>query len=107
MKFKKGDIVRVNFNPTKGHEQGNFRPALVINNLPLPGNVNIVMPITSKTKQYPFEVELDDRTKTQGVVLPFQVRTIDLYDRNAEVIEQMPQDIIDMCFDYLKRIIEY
>lgn len=105
--FKKGNIVLVDFNPVVGHEQGNFRPALVMNNLPLPGNVNIVMPITTKPKQYPFEVKLDERTKTQGVVLPFQIRTIDLYKRKAKVIEQMPDDIVELCCDYLKRTMEY
>ena len=39
--FKKGNIVLVDFNPVVGHEQGNFRLALVMNNLSFPGNVNI------------------------------------------------------------------
>ena len=83
MKFKRGDIIKLNFNPTKGHEQGNFRPALVMNFFPLPGDLNIVLPITSKEKNYPFEVELDERTKTKGCILCFQVRTIDATKRGA------------------------
>ena len=104
MRFHKGDIVKVNFNPTKGHEQGNYRPALVLNEFPLPGDVNIVIPITTKEKSYPLEVELDDRTSTKGVALCFQVRTVDLNNRDAKYIERMPDDIIDTCIDYINRL---
>ena len=102
--FSKGDIVKVNLNPTQGHEQGNFRPVLVMNSVPLPGGVNIVLPITSHKKTYPLEVELDSRTKTQGVVLCFQIKTLDLKVRGATLIEKAPLDIIETCNDYLHRL---
>ncbi|MBR4151844.1 MAG: type II toxin-antitoxin system PemK/MazF family toxin [Selenomonadaceae bacterium] len=105
MKFKRGDIIKLNFNPTKGHEQGNFRPALVMNFFPLPGDLNIVLPITSKEKSYPFEVELDDRTETKGCILCFQVRTIDANKRGAYFLEKAPEDIIEQCAEYLSRLI--
>ncbi len=104
MTFNKGDIVKVDLNPIKGHEQGNFRPVLVMNSVPLPGGLNIVLPITSKEKSYPLEVELDDRTMTQGVVLCFQIRTVDLTSRGAKMIEKAPGDIVDICNDYLHRL---
>lgn len=104
MTFSKGDIVKVDLNPIKGHEQGNYRPVLVMNAVPLPGGLNIVLPITSKKKTYPLEVELDDRTATQGIVLCFQVRTVDLASRGAKVIEKAPPDIVAMCNDYLHRL---
>ncbi len=102
--FKKGDIVKANLNPTKGHEQGEYRPLLVMNSVPLPGGLNIVLPITSHPKSYPLEVELDSRTKTQGVVLCFQIRTVDLNARSASLIEQAPDDIVELCNDYLHRL---
>lgn len=104
MTFKKGDIVKVDLNPTKGHEQGNYRPVLVMNSVPLPGGVNIVLPITSKEKSYPLEVELDGRTITQGVVLCFQIRTVDLASRKAKIIEKAPADIVSTCNNYLHRL---
>lgn len=104
MTFGKGDIVKVNLNPTKGHEQGNYRPVLVMNSVPLPGGVNIILPITTKQKSYPLEVELDNRTKTQGVILCFQIRTIDLASRGATFIEKAPTDIVENCNDYLHRL---
>lgn len=102
--FKKGDIVNADLNPTKGHEQGEYRPLLVMNSVPLPGGVNIVLPITSHQKSYPLEVELDGRTKTQGVVLCFQIRTLDLNVRKATFIEKAPDDIVELCNDYLHRL---
>ncbi len=104
MTFNKGDIVKVNLNPTKGHEQGNYRPVLVMNSVPLPGGLNIVLPITTKKKSYPLEVELDSRTITQGVVLCFQIRTVDLTSRGAIVIEKAPTDIVATCNNYLHRL---
>ena len=102
--FLKGDIVKANLNPAKGHEQGDYRPLLVMNSVPLPGGINIVLPITSQKKAYPLEVELDSRTKTQGVVLCFQIRTVDLVARGASFIEKAPDDIVELCNDYLHRL---
>jgi mRNA interferase MazF len=102
--FKKGDIVKANLNLTKGHEQSNYMPLLVMNSVPLPGGVNIVLPITSNPKSYPLEVELDDRTETNGVVLCFQIRTLDLKARGGVLIERAPEDIVELCNDYLHRL---
>ena len=102
--FKKGDIVTASLNPTKGHEQADYRPLLVMNSVPLPGGLNIVLPITSHKKSYPLEVELDSRTLTRGVVLCFQIRTVDLNARNASFIERAPNDIVELCNDYLHRL---
>ena len=102
--FDRGDIVKVNLNPTKGHEQGNLRPVLVMNSVPLPGGINTVVHITTKNKTYPLEVQLDNRTQTTGIILCFQIRTIDLTARNAAFIEKAPPDIVDLCGDYIKRM---
>ncbi len=102
--FNKGDIVKVDLNPIKGHEQGNYRPVLVMNSVPLPGGLNIVLPITSKQKTYPLEVELDDRTTTKGLVLCFQIRTVDLVKRGAKFVEKAPNDIVELCNDYMHRL---
>ena len=106
MTFSKGDIVRVNLNPVRGHEQGKNRPVLVINSVPLPGGMNLVLPITSKKKTYPLEVKLDNRTITQGIVLCFQIRAIDLKKRKGEFIEKAPIDITETCSDYVHRLVD-
>ncbi len=101
--FSRGDIVSVNLDPTKGHEQGNYRPVLIINSVPLPGGINIILPITSKEKTYPLEIPLDKRTKTSGMILCFQIRTLDLSSRDARFIEKAPGDIVEKCCEYIAR----
>ncbi len=101
--FVQGDIVAVNMNPVKGHEQGNFRPVVILNSVPFPGGLNLIAPITSKSKTYPLEILLDTRTKTQGCILCFQLRTLDLQARNAKYLESLPQDLLENCIEYVKQ----
>ena len=107
MKFHQGDVVWVSLDPIKGHEQGAFRPVLVISAIPLPGGLSTVLPITTKEKSYPLEVPLDTRTKTQGMIMCHQIRTLDLERRDARLIEQVPEDILNLCVEYVSRMIGY
>ena len=84
MQIKRGDIVLVNLNPTRGSEQGKKRPAVVIqNNL---GNqyspTTIIAPITSKifTKEFPTNVQItpqESSLEKPSTILLNQIRTID------------------------------
>lgn len=102
--FTIGDIVLVNLDPTKGHEQKNIRPVLVMNNVPLPGGLNIVLPISTKIKSYALDVSLDRRTKTQGTIMCYQIRVLDLNVRKAKYLEKAPADIVQCCTDYINRL---
>jgi len=59
----KCDIVWVEFNPQKGHEQKRHRPAIVISPYKYNAKTDlaIVCPITSKIKGYPFEVKINGK----------------------------------------------
>jgi mRNA interferase MazF len=80
----RGDLVWVDFNPTKGREQAKVRPAIVIS----PKNYNqktglaIMCPLTSAQKGYPFEVEVKNK-KVAGVILSDHVRSLDWKARNV------------------------
>ena len=81
----RGDIVWINFNPTRGSEQKGKRPAIVIS----PKSYNsvsglvLLCPITSQTKGYPFEVNV--KTKDiSGVILTDQIRNIDWKERKIK-----------------------
>ncbi len=58
----RGDVWLVNLYPTRGHEQGGHRPALVIS-VDLfnqgPAGLVVVLPITTKAKGIPFHVPID------------------------------------------------
>ena len=109
MKFNQGDIVLVSFSPTKGHEQHGRRPALVLQRNDVSVVLKsciIVLPITTSAHVFPFDVPLDDRTKTTGHILCRQIRAIDLYGRDAVFIEHAPDDIVNQCIQNIHYMIE-
>ena len=106
--MKQGDIIWVDLNPVSGHEQGNQRPAMIVDRdeIPLLGSLRIVIPITSRSKNYPLELPLPEGMKTVGYALPFQVRTLDIRNRNAKFIEHAPKDFIDQCCSITAQLIK-
>jgi len=93
---KKGDIIWINFNPQSGREQMGRRPALVIS----PNIYNhkvgliVVCPITTKVKNYPFEVKIPDGLTISGVVLADQVKSLDYRTREAEFVCKIPSETL-------------
>jgi mRNA interferase MazF len=102
-----GDIVWLTFNPQSGHEQSGRRPAVVIS--PKIYNeksgCSLFCPITSKSKGYPFEVQLPKTCVIQGVILSDQLKSLDWQARNAEFICETPPEILKDLFDKLKTLI--
>lgn len=94
---KQGDIVELDFNPTKGHEQRGKRPALIISNEKYYRRTNllIVCPISNTENEFPLHLKLDERTKTTGAVLTQHIRTIDPEARPILFKESAPTDIVD------------
>jgi mRNA interferase MazF len=93
----RGDIVFLNFDPTKGHEQRGHRPALVLSPISYNRKTSLAlfMPITNKQKGYPFEVVLPEELKTQGVVLADQLKCLDWKDRSIKFVEVAPESLIE------------
>lgn len=79
---ERGDIVWIDFSPTKGHEQAGLRPAVVIST----GKYNsfsglaIVCPMTSRRKDYFFEVKIEG-PQGESFVLADQIRSFDIKKR--------------------------
>jgi toxin-antitoxin system, toxin component, mazF family len=93
---KQGDVIKINFNPNKGHEQAGYRPALVVSNNIYNNQTKmaIVCPITNTTKGFPLHIELDDRTETSGAILCEHVRAMDIYEKGYKYIEKLPEDLL-------------
>ena len=87
---EQGDIILLDFNPTKGHEQAGFRPAVVISNNAFNQNtkIAIVCPITSNEKEFPTHYLLEDSKKVHGSVLCEHIRSIDYESRNLKFVEK-------------------
>ena len=95
---KRGDIVRMSFDPAMGTEQRGVRPALVIsadafNKL----GMAMVCPVTqggdyARGQQWVVSLA-DTGMDTQGVVLCNQARIVDWKVREAEIVEAAPDYI--------------
>ncbi|MDD5721510.1 MAG: type II toxin-antitoxin system PemK/MazF family toxin [Candidatus Pacebacteria bacterium] len=83
---KRGDIVWIDFSPTKGHEQSGLRPAVVISSDEYNSfsGLALVCPMTSKRKGYFFEVAIKG-PKEKSFVLADQVRSFDIQERIKKI----------------------
>lgn len=105
---KQGDIVKVNFNPQKGHEQAGYRPAIVISNniFNTKTNLTIVCPITNTNNKFPLHIPLDSRTQTTGVILCEHIKALHLNNREYKVVEKLPKDILEKVINIVFSEIE-
>jgi mRNA-degrading endonuclease toxin of MazEF toxin-antitoxin module len=96
---KRGDMIRVDFDPSAGHEQQGTRPALVLS----PEAFNrfglaLACPVTrggAFARGHAWTVAVVGAgLVTDGVVLCNQVRTIDLQARRAQFIEAVPPELV-------------
>jgi mRNA interferase MazF len=97
---ERGDIVWLNFTPGSGHEQKGKRPAVVISPKGYNEKVGLGLfcPITSKIKNYPFEVKIEN-DKINGVVLADQIKSLDWKTREIEFITQETSDKVNEIID--------
>ena len=102
----RGDVVWLDFNPIRGHEQSGRRPALVVSSekYNAKSGLALVCPITSQVKGYPFEVEFKTKN-VQGVILADQIRGIDWKQRGAEKIGTASEAAITEVQNYVKKLV--
>ena len=106
--FEQGDIVYLDFDPQAGHEQKGKRPVLIIssNTFNAFTRLALVCPITNTNRGFPLHVALDSRTKTRGVIMCEQVKSLDIIARNASFFERVPQDILHEAVDIVVSFLE-
>ena len=94
---KQGDIIKIDFSPTQGYEQGGYRSAVVVSNnfALMKTNLVYIAPITNTAREFPLHVALDERTSTSGDILCEQVRAFDLNSRQYSFVESLPADLLD------------
>ena len=105
---ERGDIIWINFNPQAGKEQMGRRPAFVVSPKEYNSLVGLVIvcPITCKIKNYPFEVKLDNKLLTKGVIISDQIKSLDWKVREAEFIEKCSQLIVDEVLEKIALLIK-
>ena len=90
-----GDIIKINLDPKKGHEQAGFRPYICLSNKMVSdyANIAIFAPISGTERKYPLYIPLQ-KTKTSGSVLLDQLVTIDYNAKNFRFIETIPNALL-------------
>ncbi|MDD2935276.1 MAG: endoribonuclease MazF [Candidatus Pacebacteria bacterium] len=93
---ERGDIVWLDFDPTKGHEQKGRRPAFVLSLKSYNKKSGLVLfcPVTSISKKYPFEVIVNN-CPIDGVILVDQIKSLDWDKRKIEFICRLDADILE------------
>lgn len=105
---KQKDIVFLDFDPTKGHEQKGYRPAIVISNDVFNQNTKMIMlcPITSNDKDFPTHYLLHDSKKIKGSVLCEHIRSIDYEIRNVKYVEKASDEDFENVMNLLNACME-
>jgi mRNA interferase MazF len=92
-----GDIAWVEFDPVLGTEQAGRRPGLILTariyHEQSPRAV--VCPITSISREWPFNVPLPSGLKARGIVLIDQIRVVDRAHRIFDFIDRAPREVMD------------
>jgi mRNA interferase MazF len=103
---EKGDVVWLDFEPQKGKEIQNTRPAVALSpyKYNLKSGLALFTPITSQIKNYPFEVVIDFQ-QIKGAVLCDQVRSIDFKVRKANKILTLNEILINEIIYKLKLLL--
>ncbi|MFZ0285194.1 MAG: endoribonuclease MazF [Terriglobales bacterium] len=102
-------IIKIDFEPHVGHEQGGRRPALVLSPKLYNGKTGmaVVVPITNQAKGYTFEVLLPVQIKTTGVIIADAIKSVDWRARRARYVEAAPLEVMDAVQERVMLLLEY
>lgn len=108
----RGDILELGLDPVHGREIRGFRPVLVLSAdaFNRASGLLLVAPITqggAASREMGFRVTLmGSGTKTQGIVLCDQTRTVDARARSFRKIEKAPMPLVEEALDAVRAILE-
>lgn len=105
---KKGDIVKLSFDPQSGHEQSGWRPGLVISNYTFNKGTGfaVICPITNTDRNYPFHVLLPENYSVTGVVMVEQAKSLDYQKRKAKYISEVSRSFLDNVMSLYDAILQ-
>ena len=91
-----GDIIWIDLEPTKGHEQQGHRPALVLTSQAYNeiSELCVVCPITRTVRGRPFEVQIPEGHAVTGAILANQLRSVSWSSRDAKFAMTAPEDVL-------------
>ncbi len=98
-----GHVIKIDMDPVLGHEQCGGRPAIVLSPSSYNGKTSLVVavPVTNRTKGYPFEVRLPGQMKTTGFVLTDRIKNFAWRVRRAKYVETAPAEVVKAIHERL------
>lgn len=104
-----GKFIWLSFDPQAGHEQRGRRPALVLSQKTYNrrSGLALVCPVTSQSKDYPFEVAVPDGCGVTGFVLADHVKSVDYKARRALRAGRCAADSVDEVLARLAPLLGY
>ena len=102
--IRRGEIVLVDLEPTKGREIRKTRPCVVVS----PNELNkhlrtyIVAPMTTGGYSYPFRVECRFKGKSRNIVLD-QIRTVDR-NRLVRPLGRLPSAVLEKALSIIQEM---
>ena len=92
----RGDVIWIDLNPSKGHEQKGLRPAVVLSpaSYNTPTSLLIACPLTRQIKGYPFEVVCIYKGQS-AVVLTDQIKSFDWTKRMVNIDGKLTHKTLD------------
>jgi mRNA interferase ChpB len=109
---ERGDILELSLDPTRGREIRGARPVLVLSAdaFNKASGLLLVAPITqggSASRENGFRVTLvGTGTRTQGIVLCDQTRTVDARARTFRRVEKAPAQVVQEALNAVRSILE-
>ncbi len=103
---KRGDFVRLNFDPQAGHEQMGSRPALVLSHISFNRKMGFVFvcPISTTKRRNPFYVPIPEAEKVMGVIMADQLRSLDYRARKAVFISKCSEVLLQEVLMHIEPI---
>ena len=94
---RQGDLIKLDLDPTLGHEQRGYRPALVVSLTEFNRRTGLcwLVPVTTAERGLPNELRLPAGLGVKGALLLPQLRAIDWRARRFRVAGAVPRDFLE------------
>ena len=104
---RRGDFIRLNFDPQAGHEQMGSRPALVLSHTSFNRKMGFafVCPLSTTKRKNPFYVPIPEAEKVTGVIMADQLRSLDHRAGRAVFISKCPEVLLQEVLMHIEPIL--
>ena len=109
MVYEQGDLLSIDFNPSKGHEPAERHPALVVSSTRVNylTNLTLLAPITSTDNRFPLHVTITEGNPISGFVQCEALRALDLNSRaSAEYLGAIDDETLSAVLEAIGVVLD-